>query len=154
MSGSSGADRAGRTRTAVLVTGAAGLLVAVSMTVLTPLLDGVVFSGTIEVGVGEAAAMASSLVVVSLSLAFSAYVLIPAGLTRVVVASTVTGAVVGAPLLLLGARVAGAVGASLAILVTEVVVLVTAFGVRWVLLRRSAAAARPARPLVGGHWGR
>jgi len=141
VSGSSGADRAGRTRTAILVTGAAGALVAVSMTVLTPLLDGVVFSGTIEVGVGQAAAMASSLVVVSLSLGFSAYVLIPAGLTRVVVTSTVTGAVVGVPLLLLGARVGGAVGASLAILATEVLVLATAYGARWVLRRR--AARRP-----------
>ncbi|MCO7221847.1 oligosaccharide flippase family protein [Klenkia sp. PcliD-1-E] len=143
VSGSRGAERAGRTRTAVLATGAAGLLAAVSMTILTPVLDGLIFSGTIEVGVGEAAAMASSLVVVSLSLGYSAYVLIPAGLTRVVVASTVTGAVVGAPLLLLGARAGGAVGASLAILVTETVVLATALGVRSVVGRRARRTAAP-----------
>lgn len=150
VSGSSEADRAGRTRTAVLVTGAAGLVVAVSMTVLTPLLDGLVFSGTIEVSLDAAATMASSLIVVSLSLGFSAYVLIPAGLTRVVVTSTVTGAVVGAPLLLLGARTGGAVGASLAILVTEVVVLATALATQLVLRRR---AGRHARPVEGARAG-
>ena len=70
--------------------------------------------------------MAASLVVVGASLAFSAYVLVPGGLTRIIVTSTVAGAVVGVPLLLAGAHWAGAVGASLAILVTELVVLGTA----------------------------
>ncbi|MCW2582564.1 MAG: hypothetical protein JWQ53_1354, partial [Klenkia sp.] len=126
VSGGADEDRPARTRTAVLVTVAAGLLVAVGMAVLTPLLDGVVFSGTIRVGFGPAATMAASLVVVSASLAFSAYVLVPGGLTRIVVTSTVAGAVVGVPLLLAGAHWAGAVGASLAVLLTELVVLGTA----------------------------
>lgn len=133
-------DRAARTRTAVLVTVAAGVLVAVGMTVLTPLLDAVVFSGTIQIGFVQAAAMASSLVVVASSLAFSAYVLVPRGLTRVVVASTVSGAVVGVPLLLAGAHWAGAVGASLAILVTELIVLGVALAV--FLLGRTGPAGR------------
>lgn len=148
VSGSADADRASRTRTAVLVTAAAGLLVAVGMTVLTPLLDGIIFSGTIEVGVVPAAVMASSLVVVSLSLAYTAYVLVPDGLTRVVVISTVTGAVVGVPLLLVGARVGGAVGAGAAIVVTETVVLVTA------LVARAAARRGVAAVGAGGRTAR
>lgn len=146
VSAESRPDQESRSRTAVVVTSGASVLAAVGMAVLLPLLDELIFSGSIRVDLRTAATMSISLIIIGTAMGLSAYCLIPRGLVAVVVRASVVGAVVGVPLLIALAKSYGAIGAALAVSLAEGAVLVyLAVG----LTRRRAESPKGQTNVVG-----
>jgi hypothetical protein len=115
----------------------AGVLVAGIAALLMPWAGRILSSG--EIGIGFSMSIPMSIVFggVAVSQAIGLACLIPIGQGRALVSSTVIGAIVGIPLILLGSVHAGAVGVAWAVAASEVVVASYQLVVVWRHLREA-----------------
>jgi O-antigen/teichoic acid export membrane protein len=133
-----GTDRR-RVRAALTLHLAVGIAGATTLVALGPLVTRVAFSQELAIDRELACAFAAAFFFVALNTCLGRHVLVPEGRVRIVMTSTVVGAVIGVPLTLVLVASLGAVGGGIALAVSEAVVL----GVQ---VPASLAYLRGARP--------
>ncbi|MET3705849.1 O-antigen/teichoic acid export membrane protein [Arthrobacter sp. UYEF6] len=127
-----------RIHRATQLTPALGLIGGTGLAALGPLAADVLVRGTTDFGLGLSIPIGFSFAAVAVSQVLGLACLVSLGRSRELAKSTVIGAIVGAPLILLGAFTNGVVGVAWAVAVSEIAV--TAF--QFLVLRRYFASLK------------
>lgn len=145
-----GADptaRAARYRTALAIHAVVGAAGCLGLATLGPEVSALLFGDGLRAPREVAVGLGVAFLALSLSSSLGRHVLVPSGRVGAVLASTVLGAVVGVPAIVVAASIDGAGGAAMALAVTEAVVCGYQALLAWPLLRTGAPQPEPsARP--------
>ena len=119
-----GADVAKRLGQALLVQTSLGILGLLAFVALGPLTTRILFGERLAASFGVMSGFGVAFLAVALNTAMGRHILIVAGFTRSVMSSTLLGAAIGVPLILLLAQRHGAAGGAWALAISEISVCV------------------------------
>jgi hypothetical protein len=109
--------------TAMMLMSAVGLAGALSLAILLPILSPFLFADELAIGFSESVPMGVALLMTAISMSATFHVFAPNRRLNVVAVATTAGALVGAPLILLGAGTHGASGAAVGLAIAEALVV-------------------------------
>lgn len=119
---------------------ATGIVTMLALAIGTPLIDTVIFGPDIQMDLPLAIVIGLTCLMYATSVSLTSHVLAPHGETKSIVSATMVASLVAAPVILIGMRLNGALGAMLGVLLAElIVVLMQAHAARWRVWGSSAS---------------
>ena len=137
------AERVRRAQRAVLLNAVTGAVAGAGFTVFAPLVAKVVFSGVVDIPIEYAAIAGGTLAVIFVSMSCGQVLLVALNRVGALAWSAVAGAVLGLPVILIGAYLGGAMGGLVGQLCAEAIVLAVQLVVAVRAVRRFPSDPQP-----------